>query len=89
MQLVHLRLVVASFVFSLCACRGGAPPVRDPTGSVARDDAKSEVLVLGMIHDGHHESETYGLEVVERIVRAVDPDYVLAESLRIGLPPRL
>ena len=32
-----------------------------------------------MIHGDHRTSETYDLDEVTRIVRAVDPDYVLAE----------
>jgi len=42
-------------------------------------EAKTEVLVLGMIHSGHRDSAIYGIDVIKDIVRAVDPDYVLTE----------
>jgi hypothetical protein len=40
---------------------------------------KNEVIVLGTIHGDHRTSQGYSLEVLEAIVRAIDPDYVLAE----------
>ncbi|MFT5733735.1 MAG: hypothetical protein ACJA0P_001581 [Planctomycetota bacterium] len=40
---------------------------------------KTEVLVLGMIHGSHRTSEQYGLEELERILRAAEPDMVLTE----------
>ncbi len=42
-------------------------------------DTPTEVVMLGVIHSGHEESEMYGLDVVERLVRAIDPDYWLTE----------
>ena len=39
----------------------------------------SEVIVLGMIHDGHTTSEAFSLEVVRDVVREIDPDYWLTE----------
>ncbi|WP_145061827.1 hypothetical protein [Engelhardtia mirabilis] len=39
----------------------------------------TEVVVLGMIHSGHLESELYGLEQLEAILRAARPDLVLTE----------
>jgi len=39
----------------------------------------SEVLVLGMIHQGHLDSETFGIAVVQDLVRSFDPDYILVE----------
>ncbi len=39
----------------------------------------TEVVVLGMIHDGHLDSERYGLDVVRALVREIDPDYWLPE----------
>lgn len=40
---------------------------------------KTEVIVLGMIHSGHVESETYSLDVVKDLVRAIGPDDVCTE----------
>ena len=39
----------------------------------------NEVVVLGMIHDGHTTSETFSLEVVRDLVREIAPDYWLTE----------
>ena len=40
---------------------------------------KNEVLVMGMIHSGHRTVEGYNIEVVNNLVRAIDPDYILVE----------
>ncbi|MFQ5347459.1 MAG: hypothetical protein ACE5ED_06400 [Rhodothalassiaceae bacterium] len=50
------------------------PPPPPPVGT-----AKNEVLVLGMIHGNFRTSERYSLAVLERLIRAYDPDYVVAE----------
>ncbi len=50
------------------------PPAPPPAGT-----AKNEVLVLGMIHGNFRTSRRYSLHVLERLIRAVDPDYVIAE----------
>ncbi len=39
----------------------------------------NQVVVLGMIHDGHTTSEAFSLEVVRNLVREIDPDYWLTE----------
>lgn len=41
--------------------------------------APNEVLVLGMIHDGHETSPRYDLALVEALVRAFEPDVVCVE----------
>lgn len=45
---------------------------------------KNTVIVLGMIHSRHLESERYSLDVVRSVIRKIDPDYVLTE-----IPPDL
>lgn len=47
-----------------------------PAGYVTH---KNTVIMLGMIHRGHVDSERYGLPVVESLIRKIDPDYVLTE----------
>jgi hypothetical protein len=42
-------------------------------------EAKSQVLVLGMIHRDHLNSEDFGIEVVQDLVRNFGPDYMLVE----------
>jgi len=44
-----------------------------------RAEEKTEVLVLGMIHSGHRDSERYGLDLVREIVREFNPDEVFIE----------
>lgn len=40
---------------------------------------KNELVFLGMIHGEHRTSQRYGLEVLRRLVLAIDPDYWLTE----------
>lgn len=39
----------------------------------------NEVVVLGMIHSEHKESEKYSLPLLTKLLEATEPDYVLAE----------
>lgn len=65
-QLPRLLLLGLLFVVTLSSCGTLQSP-------------KTEVVVLGMIHGGHRTSETYGLDTLERILRAAAPDVVLTE----------
>lgn len=47
-----------------------------PAGYV---QAKNKVIMLGLIHSGHVESERFGLDLVEALIREINPDYVLTE----------
>ena len=40
---------------------------------------KNTVIVLGMIHSRHKDSERYSLPIVEKVIRDINPDYVLTE----------
>ncbi len=40
---------------------------------------KNKVIVLGMIHGGHLTSKRYSLPFLRRVIKNIDPDYVLAE----------
>ena len=40
---------------------------------------KNEVIVLGMIHGGFKTSKRYSLDVLRQTIRAIGPDFVLAE----------
>lgn len=59
-------LLAAPLLAALGSCRAVQPP-------------QTEVVVLGMIHGSHRTSESYGLEELERILRAAEPDMVLTE----------
>lgn len=52
-------------------------PAESPAATPAA--APNEVIVLGMLHSGHDASEIFSLDVVEGLVRAIDPDYWLTE----------
>ena len=41
--------------------------------------APTEVVVLGMLHSGHLDSDRFSLDVVRDLVREIDPDYWLTE----------
>lgn len=41
--------------------------------------ALNDVIVMGMIHDGHRTSTKYGIDVLKRAIERIDPDYVLCE----------
>jgi len=47
-----------------------------PAGYVTE---KNKVVMLGLIHSGHIESARYSLDVVEALIRKINPDYVLTE----------
>lgn len=44
-----------------------------------KPENKNRVIMLGMIHSGHIESERYSLEIVRQVIEDIDPDYVLTE----------
>ncbi len=51
-----------------------------PEAPTAPDAGRiNEVIVLGMIHGRHRESERYSLDRLTRLIRAIAPDYVLTE----------
>ena len=39
----------------------------------------NEILVLGTIHSGHLKDSLYNVAFLDRLIRAIDPDYILAE----------
>ena len=43
------------------------------------DKPKNEVLVLGAIHSGHLTDSVYNIEYLEKLIREINPDFVLAE----------
>jgi len=40
---------------------------------------KNEVLILGTIHGGHLTDSVYNTAYLEKLIRRIDPDYILAE----------
>ncbi len=43
------------------------------------DTPKNEVLVLGTIHGGHLTDSVYNVPYLEKLIRVIQPDYILAE----------
>ncbi len=43
------------------------------------DTPKNEVLVLGTIHSGHLTDSVYSVSYLEKLIRVIQPDYILAE----------
>ena len=50
-----------------------------PAAPSADIGKKNEVIVLGMIHDSFKSSRRYSLDVLRQTIRAIGPDFVLAE----------
>lgn len=47
--------------------------------SIAEEKPKNEVLVLGTIHSGHLTDSLYNTAYLDKLVRKIKPDYILAE----------
>jgi hypothetical protein len=75
-----IRLAGFVTVFGLLIAGGAcAAPPPESTPEAPAEPLPNEVIVMGMIHGDHEASELYGIERIREIVRAVDPDYILAE----------
>jgi hypothetical protein len=59
--------------FLLAACTSSNAPDCPPA------KLKNEVLILGTIHSGHLTDSVYNNAYVERLIREINPDYILAE----------
>ncbi len=69
--------LIAAIALTVAAAFAQSPAA--PVVEAAATVPKTQVIVLGMIHGGHRTSAVYSIEVVQRVIRAVDPDYVLTE----------
>ena len=68
----HLRYALGFLIISvlfLGGCKESCP----------EEKPRNEVLVMGMIHSGHRTDSVYNVAYVEKLVRAIKPDYILAE----------
>ena len=45
----------------------------------ASQKQKNEVLVLGTIHGQHHTDSVYNIQYLEKLIKEIKPDYILAE----------
>src|SRR3546814_4659361 len=55
---------------------------REPAADAPAPSVRSEVAVLGMIHDGHRKSATWGLDAVRDTITRFDPDEIGRASCR-------
>ncbi len=69
-QTIKLLAILIFFGFIL-ACT--------PNANSTIEKPKNEVLVLGAIHSGHLTDSVYNNNYVERLIREINPDYILAE----------
>ncbi len=51
----------------------------DQSNNKSREDLKNEVLVLGTIHSGHLRDSVYNVLFLEKLIKEIDPDFILAE----------
>ena len=79
--------VLAKLLAVVCT----ASPTVGLASSPIQEDSqpKTQVFVLGMIHDGHRTSELWGLDEVRATLRAIDPDLVCAEIPPANWPSTL
>jgi len=73
MRLTFYVIVLALGAWIAQSCGVGAP-----TSGHERPN-KNEVLVLGTIHSGHLTEDHYNLDYLDRLVRTIEPDLILAE----------
>lgn len=66
-----LALVFTCFIFS---CAPTSPPE-----SPAVEKPKNEVLILGTIHSGHLSDSIYNIPFLEKLIKTIKPDFILAE----------
>ena len=65
-------LIIATTV--LCSCKNNKSEQQETPKQI-----KNDVIVLGTIHGGHLTQEQYSLEVLENLIREINPDIILTE----------
>ncbi|WP_282088977.1 hypothetical protein [Aquimarina algiphila] len=66
-----IYFLLLSFIIS---CQDVAKQKKHPV-----QKQKNEVLVLGTIHSGHHTDSVYNIAYLDKLIRQIQPDYILAE----------
>ncbi len=73
-------ILICVCLYLLAAC--SLPSENQTTAGVStgpRADGKTEVIILGMIHGAHKDSQRYSLDRLRNIIRDIDPDIILTE----------
>jgi len=65
-----IRIILLSCIGILVGCQSKQTTPSKPL---------NEVLVLGTIHSGHLKDSIYNVAYLDRLIRAIDPDYILTE----------
>jgi hypothetical protein len=73
-----LYLLIA-FVFVQCNSDSSSTSNKKEQNTELAPPPKNEVIVLGTIHGKHLKSETYGIDALTKLVREINPDYILTE----------
>ncbi len=60
---------IVLLISTVTGCRQNEPDTKQ----------KNEVLVLGTIHGGHLTDSLYNIAYLEKLIRTISPDYILAE----------
>jgi len=68
-RIMLFSLFIAVFIVTTVNCR----QVENST------KPKNEVLVLGTIHSGHITDSVYNIAYLDKLIRHINPDYILAE----------
>ncbi|MBP1841629.1 hypothetical protein [Formosa algae] len=76
---INVYLVIL-LLFASSSCKQ-AETKSDTTDTSA--PLKNEVVVLGTIHGGHLTDSVYNVEYLKRLIREINPDYILTE-----IPPK-
>ncbi len=72
MKLVMFNLIfTTALIFTLTSCR--------QTDVENKTKPKNEVLVLGTIHSGHLTDSVYNVAYLDKLIRNINPDFILAE----------
>lgn len=72
MKTKGISLTLLGLVLLLCSCK-------EVIQTDQTHKSSNEVLVLGTIHGGHLTDPLYNTDYLNRLIRAIDPDYILAE----------
>ncbi len=65
-----IRLILLFSIIIICGCQPTNTPITKPL---------NEVLVLGTIHSGHLKDSIYNVAYLDKLIREINPDYILAE----------
>ncbi len=70
MRVLHFAIILG-MVVSFVGCGNQT--------SSKEEKSKNEVLVLGTIHGGHLTDSVYNITYLDKLIREIQPDYILAE----------